>query len=62
MKMCAFLSEALLDPEWALSSAPNKAAFNKAFDTDLTLWDYYERPDQKERHRRFGVMMSSAEK
>ncbi|KLO13915.1 S-adenosyl-L-methionine-dependent methyltransferase [Schizopora paradoxa] len=62
LKMCAHLYEALADPEWAFSSAPNKSAFNKAFDFDGTLWEFYELPDQKVRHDRFKIMMSTAER
>jgi len=62
LKMCAYLYETLADPEMVFSSAPDKCAFNKAFDTDGTIWEFYERPEQKERHSRFVFVMTTAEK
>ncbi|KLO11773.1 S-adenosyl-L-methionine-dependent methyltransferase [Schizopora paradoxa] len=62
LKLSAHLYEALSDPDWTFSSASNKCAANKAFNTDLTLWKFYEQPEQRERYDRFKIMMASAEK
>ncbi|KLO13906.1 O-methyltransferase [Schizopora paradoxa] len=70
LKMSAHLSEALSDPAWTLSTKPHHSAFNKAFSSSssaegaegMTLWEWYERPEQKARHDRFKVLMATGEK
>jgi len=49
--------EVLRDPVMKLSGEPNHAPFNRAFNTDLTIWDWLEQPEQHYNLRRFGVAM-----
>jgi hypothetical protein len=49
--------ENLKDPKTAMSDAPNRAPFNRVFDVDVPLWEWYERPENSYRRRRFAVAM-----
>ncbi|KAL0952701.1 hypothetical protein HGRIS_006937 [Hohenbuehelia grisea] len=40
---------------------PAKTPFNKAFNTDDTFFQYFQRPDQAERQRRFGLGMKGVQ-
>ena len=53
MKSSAYMAEAVTEPEYALSDGPNKTAFNIAFDTSLSIFEWYEQPDNEERRRTF---------
>lgn len=44
-KSAVRLADTLLDPEWGYSDLPEKSAFNRAFETPLTLWHYFEGKD-----------------
>jgi hypothetical protein len=58
-KTSSYLTETLLDPQLGHSSEANKAAFNKAYNTEDILWNWLERPDHKLRLVRFGAAMTS---
>lgn len=56
-KASAYAWENLADPETALSGDPTASAFARAMGRKETLWQYYERPEQAFRQRRFGIGM-----
>ncbi|KAJ7203253.1 S-adenosyl-L-methionine-dependent methyltransferase [Mycena pura] len=49
------LLEVMLDPKDGHSNAPTNTAFNKAFKTDLPLFEFFDLPEQKFRMSRFGL-------
>lgn len=49
----AAMYEALIDPAFASSNAPNKTAMNKAFNTDKTWWDFLNQHGNEERLQNF---------
>jgi len=58
-KASSYLTETLLDPELGHASEANKAAFNKALNTEEVMWSWLERPDNRLRLVRFGAAMTS---
>jgi hypothetical protein len=46
-KNSSYLTETLLDPEFAHACEPNKAAFNKAYNVKEDLWSWFERPENR---------------
>ncbi|KAJ6471347.1 S-adenosyl-L-methionine-dependent methyltransferase [Mycena sanguinolenta] len=56
----ATLPSVLLDPKDGRSSAPTSTAFNKAFNTDLPMFEFFDLPDQKFRMSRFGLGLAGA--
>ncbi|OCH93672.1 O-methyltransferase [Obba rivulosa] len=57
MKGASYLTETLLDPVTANSDEPHHAAFNRAFNTDLSLFPYYDEPGNEFRLTRFSNCM-----
>ena len=57
-KTSSYLTETLLDPEFAHAYEPNKAAFNKAYNVKENLWTWFEAPDNRLRLARFGAAMN----
>ena len=57
-KISCYLPEALLDPEFGHAYEPNKAAFNKAFNTKEDMWTWAEFPENKTRLVRFSSAMN----
>ena len=49
----------LVNPETALSEEPNQAPFNTHFGTQLSLFEWYELPENKHRLERFGLAMDA---
>lgn len=60
-KSTAYLWETLSDPVSAHSDEVTQTAFNKAFNEELPVWAWYEKPDQSGRLRRFGSAMRGVE-
>lgn len=58
-KSSSYLTEALFDPEFGHASDSNKAAFNKAYNTDKEIWHWWELPENGLRIARFGAGMGS---
>jgi hypothetical protein len=56
-KSAAYLWETMTDPASANSGEVTKTAFNRAFDEELPIWAWFEKPDQNLRLRRFGSAM-----
>lgn len=56
-KSGVYLEEALADPVTGDSGEVTHTAFNRAFNTDSSLWDWYETPENEHRHKRFGMAM-----
>jgi len=56
-KAADYLWEMLADPASAESGEVTHTAFNKAFDTDMSVWPWYEKPENSARRRRFGAAM-----
>src|SRR6267142_7000790 len=52
------LTETLLDPEFGHANEANKSAFSKAFNVEVDLWSWLERPDNRSRLARFGAAMN----
>ncbi|KXN85134.1 Sterigmatocystin 8-O-methyltransferase [Leucoagaricus sp. SymC.cos] len=51
------LADTLLDQEWGHSDAPERAAFNRAYESPLPIWHYFEgkdNPNAAEQGTRFG--------
>ena len=57
-KTSSYLTETILDPELGHSSEANKAAFNKAYNTEEDFWNWLEGPDNKLLLARFGAAMN----
>jgi hypothetical protein len=49
--------ENLVDEKTASSQEANDAPFNRAYDTRLGVWEWFELPENALRHRRFGKAM-----
>jgi len=47
----------MTDPTSVDSGEVTKTAFNRAFDEELPIWAWFEKPDQNLRLRRFGSAM-----
>ena len=60
MKAASYLQEALLDPAYVNSEEPTETAFNLAFKTDLSLWDWFELSANEKRRVRFGIAMEGS--
>lgn len=56
-KASAYAWETLSDQATKRSGKPDKSPFARAFNTEATLWQFYERPEESFRRRRFGVGM-----
>ena len=50
-----------MDPDFAQSGEPNKTPFNKAFDTNLPIFPWFELPENAYKLRRFGIAMEGAQ-
>ncbi|KAH9988258.1 O-methyltransferase [Russula compacta] len=57
-KCSSYLTETILDPEFAHASEPTKCALNKAFNIKGDMWDWFEGPDNRLRLARFGAAMT----
>ena len=51
--------ENLVSPETAFSEEPNQAPFNTRFGTKLSLFEWYELPENKSKFERFGLAMDA---
>lgn len=58
-KGAAYFAETLLDSSTSHSFLPIQSAFNKAFDVDVDVFEWYERPDNELRFRRFSMAMAA---
>ncbi|KAJ8508724.1 hypothetical protein ONZ45_g9012 [Pleurotus djamor] len=56
-KACAYGWECLSDPQMAHSHDPRDSPFSKAIGERITLWDFYARPGESLRQKRFGLAM-----
>ena len=59
-KSSSYLPETLLDPEIGHAFQANKAAFNKALNTEGGLWSWLEGTNNRVRLVRFGAAMNGA--
>ncbi|KAI0341313.1 O-methyltransferase [Trametopsis cervina] len=59
LKSTGYLQEVLSDPEFTSSGEPTKTAFNKAYKTDLTFWEWADLPENAAILRRTGNAMTS---
>jgi hypothetical protein len=57
LKSNAHAVENLADAKTASSQEPNDAPFNRAFNTRLGLWEWFELPENELRLRQFGKGM-----
>jgi hypothetical protein len=57
LKANAYTVENLADDKTASSQESNDAPFNRAFNTRLGIWEWFELPENELRHRRFGKGM-----
>ncbi|KAF8891932.1 O-methyltransferase-domain-containing protein [Gymnopilus junonius] len=57
-----YLTEYLKDPVMGNSEEPNHAPFNKAFQVDVSLFDWYNQPEQAARLRRFLTAMQGTDR
>ena len=58
MKMAGFLQDVITDPAVAFSQEPNEAAFQRAFGTNLTTFEWMELPENAMIHKKFGIAMA----
>ncbi|KAH9990787.1 S-adenosyl-L-methionine-dependent methyltransferase [Russula vinacea] len=58
LKTSSYLTETLLDPEFAHAYEPTKATFNKAYNVKEDAWSWIERPENKLHLVRFGAAMN----
>jgi len=59
-KASAVLFENLTDPKTAFSDNPIHSPFQRAFKHDLSMYEWYELPENAYRRRRFGIGMMGA--
>ncbi|KAJ7592015.1 O-methyltransferase [Mycena floridula] len=57
-KASNFLTENMTDPNTAFSDKPTHAPFQRAVKQEITMFDWYELPEQSYRRRRFGTAMA----
>ena len=57
-KTSSYLTETLLDPEFAHAYEVNKTAFNKAYNVKEDVWTWFETPGNELRLARFGAAMN----
>lgn len=60
LKSSGYMKECLTDPQTASSEEPNEAPFNRAFRTNVMLWEWLEQPENVLRRKRFGVAMKGS--
>ncbi|EJD00229.1 S-adenosyl-L-methionine-dependent methyltransferase [Fomitiporia mediterranea MF3/22] len=60
LKSGAYLVEAMTEPDTKFSDEPNCAALQKAMKTTETLFEYYDRPTEQFRRKRFAIVMTTA--
>ena len=61
MKSASYLSETLLSEDMAKSGEPNHTAFNKAFNTDLSMFPWFALPENEYRLNRFNIAMQGVQ-
>ncbi|EKM51829.1 uncharacterized protein PHACADRAFT_199332 [Phanerochaete carnosa HHB-10118-sp] len=59
IKAAAYMPETLLDPS---SAATGKTAFNRAYKTELTVFEWLKQPENAHIHRRFNMAMAGLAK
>lgn len=47
----------VMDPKTTFSEEPNVSPYQKAFSTDMLMWDYVEEPENAVRFRRINLAM-----
>lgn len=57
IKGTSYMYEVLSDPSTALSGDGKDSALCRAFNTEETIWDFFDTPAQKDRRHRFGAAM-----
>ncbi|KIK51637.1 hypothetical protein GYMLUDRAFT_78142 [Collybiopsis luxurians FD-317 M1] len=62
MKCGAIMPEHFLDPQSSFSGEPNGTPFNRAYKTDLSLFDWYKKEENEAYLRRFGLAMFGSRK
>ncbi|KAA1472201.1 O-methyltransferase [Dentipellis sp. KUC8613] len=60
-KAAAYLADVISNPEISHSYESNKSAANKAFNTDLDLFSWFETPGNEHRIRRIGHAMNGSQ-
>ncbi|KAI5123841.1 hypothetical protein M0805_009133 [Coniferiporia weirii] len=61
-KSSAYLTDSLMDPEYVDSFEVDKTAFNVAFGTDLPIWAWFEKPENKHHLQIFSLAMEGGTK
>ncbi|KAF7792891.1 hypothetical protein EIP86_003992 [Pleurotus ostreatoroseus] len=56
-KSSGWLPETIIDKTVGASQEPNEASFNKAYDTQLSIFPWWELPENAYRDKRFGIGM-----
>ncbi|KIK56925.1 hypothetical protein GYMLUDRAFT_75954 [Collybiopsis luxurians FD-317 M1] len=62
MKCGAIMPEHFLDPRSSFSAEPNRTPFNRAYKTDLSLFDWYKNEENEPYLRRFNLAMFGSRK
>ncbi|GJE88029.1 O-methyltransferase [Phanerochaete sordida] len=58
IKAGSYLQEAFFDPKLAVSGEPTETALNLAFNTKVTMWDWFAEKGNEHRSQRFNVAMA----
>lgn len=56
-KAAAYSWETLSDPATRRSGDPKASPFARAINAEETLWQFYERPEERDRQHRFDIGM-----
>ena len=60
MLAAAAFKDVMLDPKTAFSEEVTESGAQRALNTKLPLWEYYELPENRYRGDRFNLVMSGA--
>ena len=60
MKAASYLQETLFDPKLGASQEPTETATNVAFNTKVSLFEWFESKGNEHRLQRFGITMEGA--
>ena len=62
IKASSYLREALTDEKTSFSQEAKHSAVQKALGIDESLWEFYDRPENELRRKRFAIVMAGSNK
>ncbi|EMD37634.1 hypothetical protein CERSUDRAFT_114284 [Gelatoporia subvermispora B] len=60
LRVAAHASDQIVDPKTTHSQEVRETAFNRAFNTQETFWEFYSRPENTYRLKRFNIAMKGS--